>query len=280
MDTIGIFGTGAMGTDIAFISATSGFNVLLYDIDEGHTKKAFAAIQDRLHRYLNDKKISQEDVGNTISKIKIFKNPGDLKNASLIIENVNEDEDLKKKVFRELDKIAKPGAILATNTSSISITQIASATKRPEDVIGIHFLIPAHVTNVVELIPGMKTTRETVEHSKEFIKLLGKKIIEAKDFPGFILNRTLFPMINEAITLLYEGAGKARTIDDMMHLGLNLPMGPLALADMIGLDIVLAVLKKMDAEYGGTKFTPCPLLKQYVAAGFLGKKHGRGFYIY
>lgn len=280
METVGIIGTGTMGTDIAFLFAKNEFNVLMYDIDESQSKNAFEKIQNRLRNYVEKDKISQDDVGKITSKIKIFKKLADLGHAQLILENITENEHIKKVLFTEIDKIVKPGCIIASNTSSISITTIASATKRPEDVIGMHFLIPAHITSIVELVPGLKTTRETVEASKNIIKQLGKQHIESKDFPGFLLNRTLFPMINEAITLVYEGAAKPKTIDDMMKNGLNLPMGPLTLADMIGLDIVLAILEKMDAEYGGSKYTPCPLLRQYVAAGYLGKKHGRGFYVY
>ena len=194
-----------------------------------------------------------------------------------MIECVTEDLAVKQAVFRELDRVCRADAVLGLNTSSISITEIASATKRPESVIGMHFLNPAHVMKLVEIIPGISTTtRETVETAKTFVKKLGKTHVESKDYPGFLLNRMLVPLINEAIYLLYEGAGTAESIDRVMKAGLNFPMGPLALADMIGLDVLLAVIEEMHRGYSDSKYRPCPLLKKYVAAGYLGKKSGQG----
>jgi 3-hydroxybutyryl-CoA dehydrogenase len=201
-------------------------------------------------------------------------------NADIVIETVTEDFELKKSVFRSLDSICRQGVVLASNTSSLSITALASATKRPESVIGIHFINPARVMKLVEIVSGMATTRETVETAKELTKKLGKVHAESQDYPGFLLNRILVPMINEAIYALYEGAGSAASIDRVMKQGMNLPMGPLELADMIGLDVVLAVIEQLFKGFSDPKYRPCPLLKNYVAAGYLGRKSGRGFYSY
>jgi len=280
MNLIGIVGTGIMGTDIAQIVATAGFNVILYDIDEEKTKMSFNTIQQRLHKYVEEGRINNNQVGEITSKIRFHPSLRDFANVDFVIECASEDIKIKKDIFKSLDKICKPGTIFATNTSSISITKIASATKRSDSVIGLHFMIPARVMKLVEIIPGLSTSRETVEMAKIFLKKLGKKYVESKDFPGFLLNRMLLPMINEAIYLLYEGAGTVESIDKVVKLGLNLPNGPLKLADMIGLDIILAVDEEMFNGYSDSKYRPCPLLRQYVAAGFLGEKSGKGFYLY
>jgi 3-hydroxybutyryl-CoA dehydrogenase len=280
MKIFGIAGAGTMGTDIAQLAAESGFSVIIYDADETNARNAFNKIQERLNRYVKNGKLDISRVGEILSKIKVHKNIKDLANADIVLECITEDLETKKSIFKTLDKICKPGTVFATNTSSISITKIAAATKRPESFIGIHFLNPALVMKIIELIPGLKTTRETVEMAKQIVKKLGKDYVECRDFPGFMLNRILYPMINEAIFLLYEGAGTAESIDKVIKSGLNLPMGPLALADMIGLDILLAVGEEMFNGYGDQKYRPCPMLKKYVAAGYLGEKSGRGFYIY
>lgn len=280
MKTVAIIGTGLMGTDIAFASASAGFEVLLYDINREKIDSAMGLIRDRVDRYSASGKIEKNKTDAILKHIAVSGSIGELKDAMLVIECVFEDLILKQGVFRELDRVCRADAILASNTSSISITEIAAATKRPESVIGMHFLNPAHVMKLVELIPGIATTRETVETAKTFVKKLGKTHVESKDYPGFLLNRMLVPMINEAIYLLYEGAGTAESIDRVMKAGLNFPMGPLALADMIGLDVLLAVVEEMHRGYSDAKYRPCPLLKKYVAAGYLGKKAGRGFYIY
>jgi 3-hydroxybutyryl-CoA dehydrogenase len=280
MKTVAIIGTGLMGTDIAFASASAGFEVLLYDIDKEKIDSALGRIRNRLERYAASGKIEIGKADAILKHIIVCGSVDDVKNAMIVIECVFEDMGVKRNIFRELDRVCRADAVLASNTSSISITEIAAATKRPESVIGMHFLNPAHVMKLVELIPGIATTRETVEMAKTFVKKLGKTHVESKDYPGFLLNRMLVPMINEAIYLLYEGAGTAESIDRVMKAGLNFPMGPLALADLIGLDILLAVIEEMHRGYSDAKYRPCPLLKKYVAAGYLGKKSGRGFYIY
>jgi len=280
MKTVAIVGTGLMGTDIAFASANAGFEVLLYDINKGRIAAAMERIRDRVDRYVASGKIEKNKSDAIVKHVAARNAVDELKDAMIVIECVYEDMALKRGVFSDLDRVCRADAILASNTSSISITEIAAATKRPESVIGMHFLNPAHIMKLVELIPGIATTRETVETAKTFVKKLGKTHVESKDYPGFLLNRMLVPMINEAIYLLYEGAGTAESIDRVMKAGLNFPMGPLALADMIGLDVLLAVVEEMHRGYSDAKYRPCPLLKKYVAAGYLGKKAGRGFYIY
>jgi 3-hydroxybutyryl-CoA dehydrogenase len=280
MKKVAVIGTGLMGTDIAFAAAIAGFDVLLYDRDRGRSDAALGRIQDRLKRYAESDRIERGKVDGIVKCIAVCGSLEEVKDALIVIECVTEDLAVKQAVFRELDRLCRPDAVLGTNTSSISITEIAAATKRPESVIGIHFLNPAHVMKLVEIIPGISTTRETVEVAKTFVKKLAKTHVESKDYPGFLLNRMLVPLINEAIYLVYEGAGTAESIDRVMKAGLNFPMGPLALADMIGLDVLLAVIEEMHRGYSDSKYRPCPLLKKYVAAGFLGKKSGRGFYIY
>jgi 3-hydroxybutyryl-CoA dehydrogenase len=280
METISIVGAGIMGTDLAHLAASSSFNVNIYDIDEQKLTQSNQKIQNRLNRYVNQGRITHDRVGEIRSKLKFHKKIEDITSANYIVECVTENLKIKRDIFRKLDSLCKPGTVLATNTSSISITSIASATTRPESVIGIHFLNPVRVLNLVEIIPGFSTTQETIEMVKTLLKTLNKKYVVSKDFPGFMLNRMLFPMINEAIFLLYEGSGSAESIDKVMKLGMSLKMGPLELADMLGLDVVLAVAEEMYKGYSDPKYRPCPLLKKYVAAGHLGKKTGRGFYIY
>lgn len=280
INTIGVVGAGTMGTEITQLAAESGFNVLLYDIESRKSSKAFASIQARLNRYVETDRLDMSRLGEISSRIEVHEHIKQLRSAELVIECVSENEKIKQQVFKELDSVCRPETILASNTSAICITTLASATSRPESVIGIHFLIPARVIKMVEIIPGFSTTRETVETVKSFLKKMGKTYVEAQDYPGFMLNRMVFPLINEAIFLLYEGAGTVDTIDRVMTSGMNLPMGPLKLADMIGLDVVLDVAEEMFRGFADTKYRPCPLLKKYVAAGFLGKKTGRGFYRY
>ena len=269
-----------MGTDIAFASACAGFEVLLFDRDRARSDASLMRIHDRLKRYLESDRMEKGAAESAGKLLKICGSIEEIADALMVMECATEDLAVKQAIFRDLDRISRADAVLGTNTSSISITEIAAATKRPESVIGIHFLNPAHVMKLVEIIPGITTTRETVEVAKTFVKKLGKKHVESKDYPGFLLNRMLVPLINEAIYLLYEGAGTAESIDRVMKAGLNFPMGPLALADMIGLDVLLAVIEEMHRGYSDSKYRPCPLLKKYVAAGYLGKKSGRGFYIY
>jgi 3-hydroxybutyryl-CoA dehydrogenase len=280
MKKVAVVGTGLMGTDIAFASALAGFEVVLFDADGARSAIARDRILDRFRRYEHGRRLSKETAGKAAGRIVSGRTVADVSGAMIVIECVSEDKETKQEVFRSLDEVCRPDAVLCSNTSSISITEIASATKRPESVIGLHFLNPAHVMKLVEIIPGIATTRETVEVAKTFVKKLGKTHVESKDYPGFMLNRMLVPMINEAIYLLYEGAGTSESIDRVIRTGLNFPMGPLALADMIGLDVLLAVIEEMYRGYSDPKYRPCPLLKKYVAAGYLGKKSGRGFYIY
>ncbi len=280
MKTVAIIGTGLMGTDIAFASAMAGFEVLLVDASRDRVVSSLGKIQERLKRYAASGKIEKHKADGILKHVTVCGAMEEIAGAMIVIECVYEDLEVKRRVFLEMDRVCRADAVLASNTSSISITEIASVTKRPESVIGMHFLNPAHVMKLVELIPGIATTRETVETAKTFVKKLGKTHVESKDYPGFLLNRMLVPMINEAVYLLYEGAGTAESIDRVMKAGLNFPMGPLALADMIGLDVLLAVIEEMYRGYSDAKYRPCPLLKKYVAAGYLGKKSGRGFYIY
>lgn len=280
MKTFGIIGAGVMGTDIAHLAADTGFQVILYDIDENQLKLAFETIRNRLNRYLEENRIEQDRIGEIQSRIKLHYNIEDLCNADIVLETVTEDLAIKQGVFKELDKVCKGGVVIATNTSSISITAIASVTKRAESVIGMHFMNPARAMKLVELVCGLATTRETFETAKSVVKRFGKVFVESKDFPGFLSNRIFMPMINEAMFALYEGAGTVEAIDKVMKTGMNMPMGPLELADMIGLDVVLAIMEVLYVGFSDPKYRPCPLLKKYVAAGYLGRKSGRGFYTY
>ncbi len=280
MNKLGIVGAGTMGTDLAQMTAEAGFNVKIYDIDERKSLNALNTIFSRLADYQERKRINEGDSERVMASISIITDMEELSDVDLVVESVFEDLNLKKEVFHELDEVCSPSTVLASNTSSISITEIASVATRPESIIGLHFLNPARVLPLVEIVPGFLTTRETVEMAKTFLKKMGKDYVEAKDYPGFYLNRILYPMINEAVFLLYEGGTKPEIIDKTMKKGLNLHMGPLEIADMVGLDVILAIGEEMIRGYSDTKYRPCPLLKRYVASGYLGRKTGRGFYIY
>jgi len=280
MKNIGIIGAGIMGTDLAHITAEAGYQVKIFDDNFNKTQSAIALIHSRLNEYVKKERMTDADSKKIRTHINVTENIKELSNSDIILEAVNEDLTIKKSIFKQLSDICEPGNVLASVTSSISITEIASATTRPESVIGLHFLNPARVLPLVEIVPGFSTTRETVEMSKSFLKRLGKDFIEAKDYPGFYLNRILYPMINEAIFLLYEGGTKPEIIDKAMKKGLNLPMGPLEIADMVGLDVILGIGEEMLRGYSDNKYRPCPLLRRYVASGYLGKKTGRGFYLY
>jgi len=280
MNKLGIIGAGIMGTDLAQMTAEAGFTVKIFDIDERKSLNALNTIISRLADYLEKKRINEGDSERVRASISIVTDMSELEDADMVLESVFEDLNLKKEIFHELDEVCRPGTVLASNTSSISITEIASVTNRPESVIGLHFLNPARVLPLVEIVPGFLTTRETVEMAKSFLKKMKKDFVEAKDYPGFYLNRILYPMINEAVFLLYEGGAKPEIIDKTIKKGLNLHMGPLEIADMVGLDVILAIGEEMIRGYSDTKYRPCPLLKRYVASGYLGRKTERGFYIY
>ena len=280
MNYFGIIGAGTMGTDIALMIAELGYKVFLHDIDGQKLTEARGKIEDRMNRYEQEGRITLREKGEILGRIEMQTDMAPVSKVDVVIECVTEDLEIKREVFRRLDELCRPGVLLASNTSSKSITAIASATKRPESVIGMHFMNPVRVMQLVEIVCGLATTRESFEMAKQIVKKCKKKHVEAQDFPGFLANRILMPMINEAIFALYEGAGTVEAIDLAMRLGMNQRMGPLQLADLIGLDIVLAVIEELYRGFGDTKYRPCPLLKNYVAAGYLGKKSGRGFYTY
>ncbi|HRY13156.1 MAG TPA: 3-hydroxybutyryl-CoA dehydrogenase [Syntrophomonadaceae bacterium] len=275
-----VIGAGQMGGGIAQVSAQAGFETVQYDINMELVDKGIALIKKNLGRDVEKGKRTQEDMDAILARIKPSVSLEDAADCDLIVEAIVENFDIKKKVFEELDRIAPPHAILASNTSSLPITQIAACTKRPGQVIGMHFMNPVPVMKLVEVIRGLATTDDVYNTIEEASIKMGKTPVWCKDVPGFISNRVLQVMINEALWELYEGVAPAENIDNIMKLGMNHPMGPCALADLIGLDTVLAILNVMYTGYGDPKYRPSPLLKQYVQAGWLGRKTGKGIFDY
>ncbi|MBN1833531.1 MAG: 3-hydroxybutyryl-CoA dehydrogenase [Deltaproteobacteria bacterium] len=280
IETLGVIGAGQMGAGIAQVASASGLSVVMSDIKEEFLEKGFSTIEKNLGRLVAKEKITQEDLKAALDRIEGTTAIDNMVKADFVVEAAVENEELKLQIFRSLDHCCKEDVILSSNTSSISITKIAGVTKRPEKVIGMHFMNPVPVMKLVEVIRGLGTTDETFQATNELAKKLGKIPVPANDFPGFVANRILMPMINEAIYCVFEGVGTPEDIDQIMKLGMNHPMGPLALGDLVGLDTVLAILEVLQSGLGDDKYRPCPLLRKYVDAGWLGRKTGRGFYIY
>ena len=279
-EIIGVIGSGTMGNGIAQVAARAGYQVIMRDVQDEFLQRGMNAIDKSLQRDVDKERLTAVEKTEIITRINTTTDLDALSKASFVVEAVTENFEVKSAVFKELDRITPPEAILASNTSSISITKLAAVTSRPDKVIGMHFMNPVPVMKLVEVIRGIATSDETYEKVRSLTEKLGKTALDCNDSPGFVSNRVLMPMINEAIYTLYEGVATRESIDGIMKLGMNHPMGPLQLADFIGLDVCLAILNVLYEGFGDPKYRACPLLKRYVDAGWLGKKTGRGFYQY
>jgi 3-hydroxybutyryl-CoA dehydrogenase len=279
-EIIGVVGAGTMGNGIAQVAARAGYRVVMCDVKDEFLQRGFAAIERSLHRDVVKARLTDEGKDEIVARIKPTTSRQELADAVLVVEAVTESFEVKAEIFRALDALTRPDAILASNTSSISITKLGGVTRRPDKVIGMHFMNPVPVMKLVEIIRGIATSDETYERTRSLAEKLDKTPLECNDSAGFVSNRVLMPMINEAIFALYEGVATRESIDGIMKLGMNHPMGPLTLADFIGLDVCLAIMNVLHTELGDPKYRACPLLKRYVDAGWLGRKSGRGFYEY
>ncbi len=279
-EIFGVVGAGTMGNGIAQVAARAGFDVVVRDVAEDFLARGMKAIDKNLQRDVDKERLTTEEKQSIIGRIRTTTDLADLRDAFIVVEAVTEDLQVKTDVFKALDAVTNRDAILASNTSSISITKLGAVTSRPDKVIGMHFMNPVPVMKLVEVIRGAATSDETYSKVRDLSEKVGKTPLECNDYPGFISNRVLMPMINEAIFALYEGVATRESIDGIMKLGMNHPMGPLTLADFIGLDVCLAIMNVLHDGFDDSKYRPCPLLKRYVDAGWLGRKSGRGFYEY